>query len=142
MLLIFVVGDVLGAGIYALVGAVGAEVGGAIWTAFTAALILAVLTAFAYAELVTKYPQAAGSALYVDRAYKVSFFTFMVGFAVMCSGITSASTLSRAFAGDYRVLELPTPMRTRPAASVAGTPSAGGAPNRARCRCASWPGSR
>ena len=101
MLLIFVVGDVLGAGIYALVGAVGAEVGGAIWTAFTAALVLAVLTAFAYAELVTKYPQAAGSALYVDRAYKASFFTFIVGFAVMCSGIASASTLSRAFAGDY-----------------------------------------
>jgi APA family basic amino acid/polyamine antiporter len=101
MLLIFVIGDVLGAGIYALVGAVGAEVGGAIWTAFTAALVLAVLTAFAYAELVTKYPQAAGSALYVDRAYKASFFTFIVGFAVMCSGIASASTLSRAFAGDY-----------------------------------------
>jgi APA family basic amino acid/polyamine antiporter len=101
MLLVFVVGDVLGAGIYALVGEVGAEVGGAIWTAFTAALILAVLTAFAYAELVTKYPQAAGSALYVDRAYKVPFLTFMVGFAVMASGITSASTLSRAFAGDY-----------------------------------------
>jgi basic amino acid/polyamine antiporter, APA family len=101
MLLVFVVGDVLGAGIYALVGEVGAEVGGAIWTAFTAALVLAVLTAFAYAELVTKYPQAAGSALYVDRAYKVPFLTFMVGFAVMCSGIASASTLSRAFAGDY-----------------------------------------
>ncbi|MDP9135334.1 MAG: APC family permease, partial [Actinomycetota bacterium] len=101
MLLVFVVGDVLGAGIYALVGAVGAEVGGAIWTAFTAALVLAVLTAFAYAELVTKYPQAAGSALYVDRAYKASFLTFIVGFAVMCSGIASASTLSRAFAGDY-----------------------------------------
>ena len=100
-LLIFVIGDVLGAGIYALVGEVGAEVGGAIWTAFTAALLLAVLTAFAYAELVTKYPQAAGSALYVDRAYRVPFLTFMVGFAVMASGITSASTLSRAFAGDY-----------------------------------------
>jgi len=100
-LLIFVVGDVLGAGIYALVGEVGGEVGGAIWTAFTAALVLAVLTAFAYAELVTKYPQAAGSALYVDRAYGVAFFTFMVGFAVMASGITSASTLARAFAGDY-----------------------------------------
>jgi amino acid transporter len=109
MLLVFVVGDVLGAGIYALVGAVGAEVGGAIWTAFTAALILAVLTAFAYAELVTKYPQAAGSALYVDRAYKVPFLTFMVGFAVMASGITSASTLSRAFAGDYfeQFIDLP-----------------------------------
>ena len=108
-LTIFVIGDVLGAGIYALVGEVSLEVGGAIWTAFTAALILAVLTAFAYAELVTKYPQAAGSALYVDRAYGVPFITFMVGFAVMCSGITSAGTLSRAFAGDYfkQFLDLP-----------------------------------
>jgi len=108
-LTIFVIGDVLGAGIYALVGEVSLEVGGAIWAAFTAALVLAVLTAFAYAELVTKYPQAAGSALYVDRAYGIPFITFMVGFAVMCSGITSAGTLSRAFAGDYfkQFLDLP-----------------------------------
>ncbi|HEV2723639.1 MAG TPA: APC family permease [Thermoleophilaceae bacterium] len=101
MLLIFVVGDILGAGIYALVGEVGAEVGGAIWTAFLAAFVLAVFTAFAYAELVTKYPRAAGSALYVNQAYRQPFLTFMVAFAVMASGITSASTLSRAFAGDY-----------------------------------------
>ena len=100
-LTIFVIGDVLGAGIYALVGEVGAETGGAIWTAFTAAFVLALLTAFAYAELVTKYPQAAGSALYVDRAYRTPFFTFMVAFAVMSSGIASAATLARAFAGDY-----------------------------------------
>ena len=101
MLLVFVIGDILGAGIYALVGEVGAEVGGAIWTAFTAALVLAVFTAFSYSELVTKYPRAAGAALYVNRAYRVPFLTFMVAFAVMASGITSASTLSRAFAGDY-----------------------------------------
>src|SRR4051794_7988667 len=100
-LLVFVVGDVLGAGIYALVGEVGAETGGAIWTAFTLALVLAIFTAFAYAELVTKYPQAAGAALYVNKAFRVPFVSFMVAFAVMCSGVTSASTLSRAFGGDY-----------------------------------------
>ena len=61
MLLIFVVGDVLGAGIYALVGTVAGEVGGAIWSAFMLALILAIFTAFAYAELVTKYPHACRS---------------------------------------------------------------------------------
>ncbi len=101
VLTIFVVGDILGAGIYALVGEVGAEVGGAIWTAFFTALVLAVLTAFAYAELVTKYPQAGGSATYAQRAYGIPLFTFVVAFAVMSSGIASASTLSRAFAGDY-----------------------------------------
>jgi APA family basic amino acid/polyamine antiporter len=60
MLLLFVIGDMLGAGIYALVGQVGGRVGGAIWVAFAVAMALALFTAFAYAELVTKYPQAAG----------------------------------------------------------------------------------
>jgi basic amino acid/polyamine antiporter, APA family len=101
MLLLFVVGDVLGAGIYALVGEVGGRVGGAIWTAFVAALGLALFTAFAYAELVTKYPKAAGAALYVNKAWRRPFVTFLVAFAVMCSGLTSAAALSRAFGGDY-----------------------------------------
>lgn len=101
MLLLFVVGDVLGAGIYALVGVVGGRVGGAIWTAFAVALLLAVFTAFAYAELVTKYPRAAGAALYVNKAFKRPFLTFLVAFGVMASGITSAATLATAFGGRY-----------------------------------------
>ena len=110
MLLLLVVGDVLGAGIYALVGEVGGRVGGAIWTAFMLALALALFTAFAYAELVTKYPQAAGAALYVNKAWRRPFVTFLVAFAVMCSGLTSAATLSRAFGGDYlsEFVDLPT----------------------------------
>jgi amino acid transporter len=58
-------------------------------------------TAFAYAELVTKYPRAAGAALYVNKAWRRPFVTFLVAFAVTCSGLTSAATLSRAFGGDY-----------------------------------------
>jgi APA family basic amino acid/polyamine antiporter len=100
-LLLFVVGDVLGAGIYALVGVVGGRMGGAIWMAFLAALVLALFTATAYAELVTKYPQAAGAALYVNKAFGVPFVTFMVMFAVMASGLASAGTLARSFGGDY-----------------------------------------
>ena len=101
MLLLFVVGDVLGAGIYALVGTIGDRVGGAIWASFLVAIVLAFFTAVAYAELVTKYPRAAGAALYVNKAFGVPFVTFMVTFAVMCSGLGSASTLARAFGGDY-----------------------------------------
>ncbi|HEX5859613.1 MAG TPA: APC family permease [Microbacterium sp.] len=109
MLLLFVVGDVLGAGIYALVGQVGGRVGGAIWTAFLVALGLALFTAFAYAELVTKYPKAAGAALYVNKAWRRPFVTFLVAFAVMCSGLTSAAALSRAFGGDYLSVFLDVP---------------------------------
>ncbi len=110
MLLLLVIGDVLGAGIYALVGEVGGRIGGAIWAAFLFALVLALFTACAYAELVTKYPRAAGAALYVNKAWRRPFVTFLVAFAVMCSGLTSAATLSRAFGGDYLsvFLEVPT----------------------------------
>jgi APA family basic amino acid/polyamine antiporter len=101
MLLLFVIGDVVGGGIYTLVGVIGGEVGGLVWLPFAMALALAVLTATAYAELVTKYPQAAGAALYVNKAFRKPFFTFMIAFAVMCSGIASASTLSRGVAETY-----------------------------------------
>ncbi len=72
--------------------------------------MLASFTACAYAELVTKYPQAAGAALYVNKAFKSPFITFMVAFAVMASGVTSASALARAFSGDYfkQFLDAPT----------------------------------
>ena len=101
VLLLFVLGDILGTGIYALVGEVGGEVGGAIWVALLVALILAFFTAASYSELVTKYPSAAGAALYVNKAFKKPGATFMVTFAVMASGLTSAATAARAFGGDY-----------------------------------------
>ncbi|QTX06097.1 APC family permease [Agromyces archimandritae] len=98
LLLLFVVGDILGTGVYALTGQVAGEVGGAAWLPFLIAFAVAMLTAFSYLELVTKYPEAAGAALYVHKAFGIHFVTFMVMFAVMCSGITSASTAARAFA--------------------------------------------
>jgi basic amino acid/polyamine antiporter, APA family len=101
LLLLFIVGDILGGGIYALVGEVGAETGGAIWAAFALALAGAAFTAGSYAELVTKYPHAGGAALYTHRAFRRRFVTFLVAFAVVCSGITSASALARGFGGDY-----------------------------------------
>jgi amino acid transporter len=101
MLTIFVIGDVVGAGIYALVGEVAGKVGGAIWASFLLAGILAAFTAASYAELVTKYPQAAGAALYSQKAFGRPFVTFLVAFGVMCSGVASAATLATAFGGDY-----------------------------------------
>ncbi len=100
LLLLFIVGDILGTGIYALTGQVAKQVGGVVWLPFLVAFVVAVITAFSYLELVTKYPKAAGAALYTHKAFGIHFITFIVAFAVMCSGITSASTASRAFAAN------------------------------------------
>ena len=101
LLLLFIIGDILGTGIYALTGQVAKHVGGAVWLPFLAAFGVALLTAFSYLELVTKYPRAAGAALYAHRAFRIHFVTFLIAFTVMCSGITSASTASRAFAANF-----------------------------------------
>ena len=100
LLLLFIVGDILGAGVYAVTGEMALEVGGIVWLPFLVAFAVATMTAFSYLELVTKYPQAAGAALYTHKAFGLHFVTFLVAFAVVCSGITSASTSSNLLAAN------------------------------------------
>src|SRR4029079_10408115 len=101
LLLLFVVGDILGPAVYGFTGDVAAEVGGAAWVPFLVAFVIATITAFSYLELVTKYPQAAGAALYAHTASGIQFVTFLIAFVVMCSGITSATTAARTFASNF-----------------------------------------
>jgi amino acid transporter len=98
LLLLFIVGDILGAGVYAVTGQLVGIVGGIAWLPFLVAFVVATLTALSYLELVTKYPQAAGAALYTHKAFGIHFVTFLVAFAVICSGIASASTSSNVLA--------------------------------------------
>ncbi|WP_307516276.1 APC family permease [Streptomyces sp. W4I9-2] len=96
----FILGDVLGAGVYVLVGQVAAESGGAVWAPLLVALCLALLTAASYAELVTKYPRAGGASHYAALAYG-PFLGFLAGFCMLASGIVSVAALARGFGGDY-----------------------------------------
>lgn len=101
MLLFFILGDVLGAGVYALAGTIAGRVGGAIWAPLLIALLFALLTAASYAELVTKYPRAGGAAVFAERAFGRPWLSFLVGFSMLAAGVTSAAGLAVAFAGGY-----------------------------------------
>ncbi|MGP3952809.1 APC family permease [Streptomyces sp. 7N604] len=101
LMILFVIGDILGTGIYATTGKVAGKIGGALWVPFAIGFVVALLTAASYVELVGKYPRAAGAALYTQKAFKVPFLTFIIAFMVMCSGLSSASAAARAFSGDY-----------------------------------------
>lgn len=101
LLFAFILGDVLGAGVYALMGVLSERVGGMLWAPLVAALLLAMLTAGSYAELVTKYPRAGGAAVFAERAFKNKLLSFLVGFSMLAAGVTSAAGLSIAFAGQY-----------------------------------------
>ncbi|MEU6104003.1 APC family permease [Streptomyces flaveolus] len=100
LLYFFILGDVLGAGVYVLVGQVAADAGGAVWVPLVVALLLALLTAASYAELATKYPRAGGASHYTTRAFG-PFAGFIAGFCMLAAGIVSVAALARGFGGDY-----------------------------------------
>ena len=94
LLFLFILGDVLGAGVYALMGVLAGKVGGALWLPMLVALLLALLTAGSHAELVTKYPRAGGAAVFAERAFKKPMLSFLVGFSMLAASQTSAAGLN------------------------------------------------
>ncbi len=103
-LIFYGVGDILGAGIYALVGKVAGEAGTAVWLSFTLAAILAIVTGLSYAELAARIPRAAGAAAYCAAAFRWRFIPFYVGILVLASGVTSAATVAIAIHGYLKVI--------------------------------------
>lgn len=100
LLFTFILGDILGAGVYVLIGEVTGASGGAVWLPLLLALGLAALTAGSYAELATKYPRAGGASHYANLAFGPAAATF-TGFCMLAAGIVSVAALARAFGGDY-----------------------------------------
>ena len=97
-LALYGLGSMLGAGIYGLIGQAAGIAGNAVWLAFIAALVVALLTALSYASLISRSPRAAGAAYVAQRAYRIPMLSFVVGIAVVCSGLTSVATQSRVLA--------------------------------------------
>src|SRR4028118_1043623 len=100
-LIIYGVGDMLGSGVYALIGKAAGIMGNAVWLAFATSMVAALLTGLSYASLGSRYPRAAGASFITHRAFGLPFLSFMVGLAVAASGLTSFATQSRAFSGYF-----------------------------------------
>lgn len=97
-ILFYGVGSMLGAGVYVLIGRAAGVLGNAIWVAFLAAMIAAMLTGLSYASVGSRYPKAGGAAYVAQRAFGKSWLGYTVGIAVMMSGLTSMATGSLAIA--------------------------------------------
>ncbi len=101
LLFFYVLGDVLGSGIYVLIGAVAGEVGGAFWAAFAVGVTVAAFTGLAYAELATKYPQAAGASLYVNKAFGNKPLTFLTTVLYLSATFAAAGSLAAGFSSYF-----------------------------------------
>ncbi|MHA2009735.1 MAG: APC family permease [Promethearchaeota archaeon] len=92
------VGNVLGAGIYALIGEVVGNTGNLSWLAFILASITGALTGLSYAELSAMYPKSAAEFVYTEEAFKIRILSFILGWIIIFSGILSAATVALGFA--------------------------------------------
>lgn len=103
-LVVYGVGDMVGAGIYGTIGVAAGKMGNAVWLAFAFSMVAAMLTGLSYASLSSRYPKAAGAAYVTQRAYGWKFLSYVVGLAVACSGLTSMAAGSRVFAATLQPL--------------------------------------
>lgn len=96
--MLYGIGSMLGAGIYALIGKVAGVMGSMVWLAFGAAMVAALLTGFTYACVGSRFPKAAGAAFVTQQAFRLPWLSYVVGISVMMSGLTSMATGSQAIA--------------------------------------------
>jgi APA family basic amino acid/polyamine antiporter len=94
-------GNIIGAGIYVLVGKVAGEAGLLAPFAFVLAAVIAGLTGLSYGELAARYPVSAGEAVYLHRAFNRRSLSIAVGFLIALAGLVSAATMARGFVGYF-----------------------------------------
>lgn len=98
-LIFYGIGDILGAGIYGLVGKAAGIMGNGVWLAFLISALAAIFTGLTYASLGSRYPRAAGIAYILKKSFGSNFLAYVFGIMVLCSGLVSMATASRAFSG-------------------------------------------
>jgi len=101
------VGIILGAGIYALIGAAAITGGNAIWLSFLISAFIALFTGITYAEISSFFKGNAGEYDYVSRAIS-KHLGFLIGLAVILVAILTSSTVALGFAG-YFITIVPLP---------------------------------
>lgn len=97
-ILFYGLGSMLGAGVYVLIGKAAGVLGNAVWLAFVAAMVAALLTGLSYASVGSRYAKAGGAAYVTQRAFRKNWLSYAVGIAVMMSGLTSMATGLQAIA--------------------------------------------
>lgn len=99
LLIFYGLGNILGAGIYVLVGKIAGISGIFAPISFIIACIVVLFTALSYAELSARFPYSAGEALYAKHAFNSKYISIFIGIIIALSGILSSATIIHGFNG-------------------------------------------
>ena len=98
-LIVYGVGDILGAGIYAIVGKIAGHAGPLTWLSFAVAMVIVLFTALTYSELGSRFPRSGGVSVYIQEAFGSPWLSVLAGLLLFSATVLSMSTLSQAFVG-------------------------------------------
>ncbi|MCK4951662.1 MAG: amino acid permease, partial [Gammaproteobacteria bacterium] len=99
LLIFYGLGNIIGAGIYVLVGKVAGVAGMYAPVSFFIACLLALFTAFSYAELSARYPLSAGESIYLHHGFGIRFLSVGVGLLMVVGGMLSSAAILKGFVG-------------------------------------------
>ena len=94
------VGAMVGAGIFALLGAAGAIAGAAVWLSFLIAGVIAGLQGYSFAKLGARYPSAGGLLEYVAKSVGQGHFTGITAWLTYAANAIVTAMVAVSF-GSY-----------------------------------------
>ncbi len=98
---VYGIGIIIGAGVYALVGKGAGLAGNGLWLSFIIGSIVALFSGFSYAELSSAFSKDAAEYHFARHATKNRMFSFVVGWLTIFAGISAMATVSIGFAGYF-----------------------------------------
>lgn len=112
-LVLYGISIIIGAGIYVALGSVMARAGDTAPISFLLAGGAAALTGLCYAELASRFPEAAGAAAYVQRGFNSKRLSQLTGAAMALTVAIAAAAIAQGAVGYLAVLvQLPAPLVT------------------------------
>jgi len=96
------VGNIIGAGVYVLVGVAAGITGNSIGLSFLAGAFVALFTGLSYAELSAMYPRAASEYLYLGRAYGNRAIAFMTEWMMIVAETVAIATVVLGFSQYFQ----------------------------------------
>lgn len=106
-ILMFGIGGIVGAGIYAIIGEAGGLAGNTLWISFGIAAFVALLTGLSYAEFVSQFPDAGGSFEYVKQGFGQKT-ALLLSIIMLFTNVVAPAAIAISFS-DYlsRLIEVP-----------------------------------
>lgn len=93
------VGSMVGAGIFALLGAAGAVAGSAVWVSFLVAGAIAGLQGYSFSRLGATYPSAGGMLAYLSKGFGEGHLTGIISWLFYVTGSIVAAMVAASFGG-------------------------------------------